>query len=272
MREGLVSIITPAYNASKYIKETIESVLNQTYDNWELIIINDGSTDDTEKIVNSFKDRRIKLISQKNMGVSAARNRGLSEAKGEFITFLDADDILPPKSLEVRVKYLKENSNIDLVDGKILIKDENMKKIKRIYQPYYMGPLLPKLLELDDRVFFNVCYFFRSNKLNGLKFKKTSHAEDLLFFIELSYNQNINYSYVNEEVYYYRSGHNSAMSNLDGLEIGYITLLQEIKKMQKVKKINIFKLKLKITKIMVLSWLNSRDIFKAIKSLKVLFV
>jgi glycosyltransferase involved in cell wall biosynthesis len=99
---GLISVIMPAYNVEKYIGATIESVLNQTYQNWELIIINDGSTDDTADVAKKMaeKEPRIKLYSQENGGVSRARNKGLTLAQGDYIAFLDADDLWKPEFLE----------------------------------------------------------------------------------------------------------------------------------------------------------------------------
>lgn len=89
----MVSIILPAYNASRYIAESIASIQRQTYDNWELIVVDDGSDDDTSAVVTGLKDSRIRLIRhQHNAGVSAARNTGMLAAKGQYLTFLDADD------------------------------------------------------------------------------------------------------------------------------------------------------------------------------------
>ena len=95
----------PAYNAEKYIAEAIQSVLDQTFQDWELLVIDDGSKDSTAKIVNSFSDPRIVLIQQENGGVSVARNAGLDLAKGKYITFLDADDAIPNYSIRERVDY-----------------------------------------------------------------------------------------------------------------------------------------------------------------------
>jgi len=266
--QSLISIIMPAYNAEKYIHDAIQSVLAQTHKNWELIIINDGSQDSTETIIKNINNNKIILISQKNSGVSSARNQGLKLAKGEYITFLDADDILPPRSLESRITYMKKNPNINLVDGRIIVKDKDMINTIKEYQPYYNGNLLPKLLTLDDKVFFNVCYFLKKEIIQDTLFKnKMTHAEDLLFYIEIASKQNINYGYVNDDVYWYRSEHTSAMTNLDGLENGYIQLIQEVSKLQKIKKINFFIFKTKIAKIMFLSWLNQKQIFNAFKSI-----
>jgi glycosyltransferase involved in cell wall biosynthesis len=106
----LVSIIMPAYNAEKTIKESIQSVLDQTYKEWELLIVNDGSTDRTEPVVESYKDERIKLISQKNGGVSNARNNALRQAQGEYISFLDSDDLWIKTKLELQLEYLEKNN------------------------------------------------------------------------------------------------------------------------------------------------------------------
>ncbi len=99
---NLVSVIMPAYNVAEYIGASIESVINQTYLNWELIVINDGSTDDTLNRTKKWaeKDPRIRFYSQENGGVSRARNKGLSLAKGDYVAFLDADDLWKPEFLE----------------------------------------------------------------------------------------------------------------------------------------------------------------------------
>ena len=108
-----VSIIIPAYNAEKYIKECIESIMHQTYENIQIIIVNDGSTDNTVKICESFNDKRLNIISQANKGVSSARNAGKKEATGDYIIFIDADDTLDKNMIETLV-YTLEYSNADI--------------------------------------------------------------------------------------------------------------------------------------------------------------
>lgn len=105
-----VSIITPAYNASKYIEQTIKSVMSQTYDNWEMLIVDDGSRDDTAEIVKRFTliDPRIRLLMQSNAGSAAARNNALRNASGQLICFLDADDLWDAIFLESQVRFLKQ--------------------------------------------------------------------------------------------------------------------------------------------------------------------
>lgn len=109
----LVSIITPTFNAEKYIRDTLQSVLNQSYQNWEMILVDDASTDQTVKIINDFaeKDVRFKLFKlSKNSGNGFARNVALEKATGKYIAFLDADDLWFPLKLEKQIQFLKTNN------------------------------------------------------------------------------------------------------------------------------------------------------------------
>jgi glycosyltransferase involved in cell wall biosynthesis len=115
--DGLVSVIIPAYNAENFLEETINSVKHQSYSNWELIVINDGSTDKTSEKANNEADTRISLVEQRNAGVSAARNAGLQRAKGEYLVFLDADDRLAPGFIKTRVEYLRQQPHIGFAGG-----------------------------------------------------------------------------------------------------------------------------------------------------------
>jgi teichuronic acid biosynthesis glycosyltransferase TuaG len=122
-----ISIITPSYNSSRFISQTIESVLNQTYKNWEMIIVDDKSLDNSNTIVEEYikKDNRIKLIKlNKNIGAAMARNKALEIAQGRYIAFLDSDDIWMPSKLEVQIKFMQENNYpISFTSYKII--DEN---------------------------------------------------------------------------------------------------------------------------------------------------
>lgn len=114
---GLVSVIIPAYNAETFLQETISSVKAQTYTNWEIIVVNDGSTDHTAELAAKEAGPNIKVIGQRNAGVSAARNKGLSVATGEYVVFLDADDILTPRFIESRVEGLREEPSAGFIGG-----------------------------------------------------------------------------------------------------------------------------------------------------------
>lgn len=110
---GLVSIIVPVYQAEKYIKRCIDSVIKQSYENWELILINDGSTDSSYSICKSYEkyDSRIRCFSHENSGVSQTRNFGLDEAHGQYIFFLDSDDFIDNNCIEIMLQTVKRNSS-----------------------------------------------------------------------------------------------------------------------------------------------------------------
>lgn len=105
-----VSVIVPAYNGQSTVLETINSVLQQSFSDFELIVINDGSTDGTLELLSNIKDARLKVYSYKNGGLPAARNRGIVRATGEFLSFIDADDLWTPDKLELQLQALQENS------------------------------------------------------------------------------------------------------------------------------------------------------------------
>lgn len=108
-----ISIITPSYNSEKFISATIDSVLAQTYKNWEMIIVDDLSPDDSNEIIEEYckKDERIRLIKlEKNSGPAVARNKAIEEAKGRYIAFLDADDLWKPQKLEKQIKFMQEKN------------------------------------------------------------------------------------------------------------------------------------------------------------------
>ena len=114
MSNILFSIVVPTYNREKIIVKTIQSVLSQTYTNFELIIVDDGSTDNTEKFVRNVKDKRIKFFKKENEERGAARNYGTNKAKGDYITFLDSDDLLYSKYLEEANLFIASNNAINI--------------------------------------------------------------------------------------------------------------------------------------------------------------
>lgn len=135
MEKPLVSIVTPCYNAGRFISQTINSVISQTYNNWEMIIVDDCSTDDSEQIISHYSDMdyRIKYIKLgKNSGSPAApRNRAIQEAKGEIVAFLDADDLWKPNKLEVQLqKILDDGCDIVYSNGEMI--DENNHYIRQM--------------------------------------------------------------------------------------------------------------------------------------------
>ncbi len=124
-----VSIIMPLYNKQEWVSDTMKSVLNQTFQDFELLIIDDGSTDKSIEIVKSFNDNRIRVIHQANQGVSIARNRGIAESKGKYIAFIDADDIWREKHLEYMIKAFELYPDIILSANRIVtVQEENTHK------------------------------------------------------------------------------------------------------------------------------------------------
>lgn len=110
MIDGLVSIIMPSWNTGKYIAQSIDSVLKQTYTNWELIIVDDCSTDNTDEVISNYTDKRIRYLkNSNNSGAALTRNRALREAQGEWIAFLDSDDLWLPEKLEHQIAFMEQN-------------------------------------------------------------------------------------------------------------------------------------------------------------------
>jgi glycosyltransferase involved in cell wall biosynthesis len=132
----MVSIITPAFNAERYISETIQSVVSQTYSHWEMIIVDDGSIDNTRKIIKTFaaKDNRIKLLNHNtSLGPGTARNTAIKEATGDFIAFLDADDLWEKDKLEIQLQFMKAN-NVAISYSSYELIDENGKSLNKIIE------------------------------------------------------------------------------------------------------------------------------------------
>jgi len=150
----LVSIITPTYNHEKFIGKCIESVLSQTYSNWEQIIIDDGSSDKTEEIIAEYKDNRIKYIKQKNVGIynlNKTYNKALQLSKGDLVAVLEGDDFWPSEKLETQIKVF-EDPEVGLCWGRVKMTDNDNNFIEtrpnniEIYQNLSMTSLIEKLL------------------------------------------------------------------------------------------------------------------------------
>ncbi len=141
----LVSVIIPVYNVEKYIAATIQSVIDQTYTNFELLIVDDGSPDKSLEICQQFTDKRIKIIRQKNHGVCAARNTGIRNAQGEYLAFLDADDLWLPEKLEKHVEHLENSPLVGVSFSRSAFIDE-MGKPLGIYQMPKLKDITPALI------------------------------------------------------------------------------------------------------------------------------
>lgn len=125
MNPVLVSVVMSVYNTEAYLKESIDSILNQTYKNFEFIIINDGSTDKSLAIIQSYNDRRIVVLNQKNTGLAKALNNGIAIASGKYIARMDADDIAMPNRLDLQVAFLESNADYVIVGSNAAFIDVN---------------------------------------------------------------------------------------------------------------------------------------------------
>lgn len=144
-KQSLISIIVPVYNREKYLRDCIESIINQTYRNLEIILVNDGSTDGSLNICLEYaeKDYRIKIIDQENSGPSAARNTGIEAAKGEYVGFVDSDDTIEPQMYEVLLNNIKlTNSDVSII-GMQFVYNDNQKKP-------YVNNMVKRIFEKDD--------------------------------------------------------------------------------------------------------------------------
>jgi glycosyltransferase involved in cell wall biosynthesis len=135
----LVSVIIPVYNAEQYITATVQSVLAQTYSNIELLIVNDGSSDRSIEICQEFQDNRIRILQQQNRGPSAARNLGIRHATGEFIAFLDADDLWLPEKLEKHIDHLNQSPEVGISFSRSAFIDSNNHPIHYYQMPKLTG-------------------------------------------------------------------------------------------------------------------------------------
>jgi glycosyltransferase involved in cell wall biosynthesis len=184
MIRDLVSIIIPCYNASDFISDTLKSVLSQTKVSFEVIVVNDGSTDDSEKKILSFNDPKIKYIHQKNSGVSAARNNGFINCNGEYVIFFDADDIMTPEFIYSRLTNI---ATFEFICGPVKKFSDSVTNSTEIYRGTSANSI-SEILLLDTTVV--TCpsnYLFKTSFLikNGLKFNEhLSSTADKYFLLQ----------------------------------------------------------------------------------------
>jgi len=266
-RRKLISIILPFYNAAEYLRQSLESAVEQSYKNWELLLINDGSTDQSKAIALSFDDSRICYFEQENKGVSAARNVGLAHMKGDYFCFLDADDVFPIHSLETRYNLLKNNPSLTFADGIVKKFDQKMSGLIDIWTPNFKGEPLHDLVSLSGRSFFGPSWMVRRYENKTYRFNEDiTHSEDLLFFMELARTRG-SYDYTDEPILHYRVSVNSAMSNLGGLEKGYRYIEKQIKTWGEVDRNLLNMYIFKYRRAMFLAYLKALKPINAIKSM-----
>ena len=214
----LISIVIPVYNAEKYLEQCLNSIKNQTYKNFEVILVNDGSDDNSENICKSFseEDARFKYFTKSNGGASSARNFGLDNVTGDYITFIDADDWVDENHLEVLINNIKDN-NSDMAISSIKKFDMSNNFHFRMYsnQEKYLlnfGKMskdellvkLPKLILASNSYKIAVSKLFKKELVTDVRFDESIvYGEDLEFFFKI-YNNINSISYIDEVTYVYR--------------------------------------------------------------------
>lgn len=247
-----MSIVIPVYNVEEYIEECIKSVITQTLTNIEIIVINDGSTDNSLEKIKGINDNRIKLINKENGGLSSARNRGISEAKGQYVLFLDSDDFLVCDNCLKEVYELAVLRDVDMVEckydlynneGLVESRGKYLKKFK--YEYTDIDEYIEKLININ---FIPVCFkVFKLDVIlnNNLKFKEGFLHEDEDFMPRLVLNIN-SIAIYNKPFYAYRIREGSITKTRskkrtdDMLKISY-DLLNHFNQISKSKNIELLK-------------------------------
>lgn len=263
----LVSIVMPTYNAEPFIADAINSVLAQTYPNWELLIVNDGSTDGTAAVIERYRHPRIRVFHQANTGIGGARNLALDHARGTLLCTLDSDDVLPPESLSLRVDVMLREPGIDIVDGIVMVMDRGLTNVLRIFRPSFTGDPHPELIALRSTCFFGPSWMLRWEPTSTLRFStEVTHAEDLLFYLQ--YGKGKRYVSIDEAVLIYRVTGFSAMSRLDGLERSYRVIAAKLAHDRSLATPEeALRFNRKWRSIMFRTWLKARKPWAALRSL-----
>lgn len=228
--DEFVSIAMPAYNAEKWIGAAIRSVLEQTHSNWELFVVDDGSTDGTAEVMRSFDDPRIILLHKGNGGIGSARNMALDRIKGSFFCCLDADDVLPPRSIEARLQVFRNDPDLGIVDGQVLFMDSQLRRVTRTYLPETTDNPFHELITFSGRCFMGPSWMVRWPPERELRYEENiSHAED--FFFCLEYGQGKRFGVTSEVILLYRrTGVSSMTTNIEGMERSMIWIGKELRK------------------------------------------
>ena len=213
MNEPLVSIIVPCYNQAIFLPETLNSVITQTYRNWQCIIVNDGSPDNTSEVAKTYckKDTRFLLLEQENQGLAMARNNGIKYSHGEYILPLDSDDLIEPTYIEKAIKYYIENPNTKLVYSEA---DRFYEKKESWNLPEYKYEN-----EIWENNIFCSAIYKRSDydKTIGYNPNMKGGLEDWDFWLSLL-NKNDHVYRIPEVLFHYRFKKNSMLTEIDDIK------------------------------------------------------
>lgn len=204
-----VSIIVPCYNQAQYLGYALQSILNQTHENWECIIVNDGATDNTKQIAEKWcaKDERFLYLEKKNGGLSSARNAGLNIANGDYIQFLDADDVLDSRKFEESLKKLKKVTNPSIVVTSFLMLNDKTNKLESSYCVLKQDLLTYNNILYKWDIEFTIpihCGLFPTTISKKIGFEESLRGkEDWLFWIRIT-QQQVKILFLDQPLAYYR--------------------------------------------------------------------
>jgi glycosyltransferase involved in cell wall biosynthesis len=214
-----ISVVIPFYNSMAYLPVTLESILKQTFTDFEVLIINDGSTDNILEWAKGITDSRIRVISQENKGLAGARNTGIANSNGEYIAFVDADDLWAPTKLEKQVRCLDENLEVGLVHTWMLFIDEKGKSTGRVLQSYAEGnawkQVVVKNVIACPSVMIRRCCFEKV----GVFEPGRNPVEDWDMWIRIAANYPL--AVIKEPLAYYRQVPGSMSKNWQAMEQGF---------------------------------------------------
>ncbi|MED4127779.1 MULTISPECIES: glycosyltransferase family 2 protein [Shouchella] len=211
MKEPLVSIITPVYNCERYLADTIESILSQTYENWELLLINDASQDGSSEIAKHYqsKDHRIHLFHlSSNSGAAVARNLGLTRATGKYVAFLDGDDLWKPQKLARQVHFMEKNNYLFTFTSYRIMREDGRERHKVVPAPKQVS--YDKLL--SNTIIGCLTVMINQEALGKLQMPTIRTRQDLMLWLAILKKGHIAYG-MNEELAAYRKVGGSISSN-----------------------------------------------------------
>lgn len=225
----LISIIVPVYNTAKYLQKCLDSIINQTYSNLEIICVNDGSTDNSLEILQTYakKDRRIQIITQKNQGLSSARNQGLKHASGQYLTFIDSDDEVKPDFIEKLLTPYQKNPETTLTVCGFLRKFIKTKKTETMFlnpaSPYKNSDTkksyILRLLTLDGRLYSVDNKLFIADIAKKSSFDQSlNFAEDTKFVLNYLKHVDCHFSFILEPLYIYNFGSENSAVNQSSIK------------------------------------------------------
>jgi glycosyltransferase involved in cell wall biosynthesis len=222
-----VSIVIPAYNAMKYLPETVESVFQQTFNDYEVIIVNDGSQDNIESWFAELNHPKTRLITQENQGLSGARNTGITNAKGEYVALLDADDLWAPTKLEKQVKLLDQSTEVGLIYTWMALIDEKGLPTGRMFSAEDEGKVWEKLLEFNVVGCGSVPLIRRScfDKVGLFDRNLRSYVEDWDLWLRMA--PHYDFKVVKEPLVFYRQLSSSASKNWEAMALSYQIVLDK---------------------------------------------